>query len=81
MIANKQKYVNHKHYGFEIIAAFSNVILRESKSKSVATVLDFEESNKRFKINTGKAISKSIKHGFKQQLKPGVEGRYHIDKP
>jgi hypothetical protein len=78
VVANKEHFKNVKHFGVEALTALSNLILRESKTKSVATIIDFTH-DKKFDFKIGKAISKAIEHGFDQQLAPGIEDRYHLN--
>lgn len=77
VVANKENFLGAKHFGVELLTALSNLILRESKTKSVATVVDFT-MDKKLNFKMGKSISKAIKHGFKQQIRPGIEDRYNI---
>ncbi len=78
VVANKEHFKNAKHFGFELISALGNLILREKKTKSVATKMDFT-FDKKFKLNTGKTLSKAIQHGFEQQLSPGIEDQYKLE--
>ena len=74
-----------KHFGVEILTAVGNFILRdESKSRSVATVVNFTY-DKKFDVQVGDAVKKAIKHGTadkededeqKDIIKRGIEGRY-----
>lgn len=77
VVANKEEFKGPKHFGFEILTALSNLITREPKTKSVATVLDFTLDDK-LKFKMGKSVAKAIEHGFKQQIPPGIEDRYNI---
>lgn len=77
VVANKEHFKNAKHFGFEIISALGNLILREKKTKSVATKMDFT-FDKKFQINTGKTVKKAIQHGFEQQLSPGIDDQYKL---
>lgn len=77
VVANKEKFIGAKHFAFEMISALANLILRESKTKSVATKVDFSY-DKKFNFSMREAISKSIKHGFQQQLSPGIDDQYQI---
>ncbi len=77
VISSHEKFINAKHFGIEMLTALANLILREQKTKSVATVIDFTY-DKKLNFKMGKGISKAIKHGFEQQLSPGIEDRYHL---
>lgn len=73
-----------KHFGIEILTAVGNLILRdESKKRSIATKVDFTYDGK-FKVNTGKAVTRALKHSFadeddkeerKDKIKRGIENR------
>lgn len=79
-----EDFTGIKHFGIEILAAVGNLILRdETKGRSVATQVDFTYDGK-FNVNTGKAVSKALKHGFadendpeekKDKVKRGIENR------
>ena len=78
ILPNKEKLISPKHFGIEIVTTIINLILRESKTKSISTILDFTY-DKKLKIKKSKAISKAFQHDFTQQLSPGIENRYHIN--
>jgi len=78
VVANKEHFKNAKHFGFELISALGNLILREKKTKSVATKMEFT-FDKKFQLNTGKTIKKAIQHGFEQQLSPGIDDQYKLE--
>lgn len=78
VIANKEHFISAKHLGIEIVTAIINLVLRESKTKSVATVIDFTY-DKKLTIKKTKAAGKALEHGFEQQISPGIEGRYHLN--
>lgn len=77
VVANQEKFLGIKHFGIEIVTALVNLILRQSDTKTLATVIDFDY-DKELKIKTSKAVSKAIEHGFKQSLSPEIEHRYNI---
>jgi hypothetical protein len=77
VIANKEQFVGVKHFVIEILTALGNLILRDSKTKSVATYFDFTYDGA-FHANTGQGISKAIEHGFDRKLKEGIEDKYHM---
>jgi hypothetical protein len=77
VIANKEHFISLKHFGFEMISALANLMLRESKTKSIATKFEFTYDKKlNFKI--AKSLSKALGHGFIQQLSPGIEDQYNL---
>jgi hypothetical protein len=59
------------------VSALANLLLR-SKTKNVATILEFEY-DKKFKIKIAKGISKGVKNSLNRQLRPGIEDRYNIN--
>lgn len=75
VIANREQFKNLKHIGIELITALANIILDNPQDKSVATVIDFQY-DKKLTIDKKKTLSKALEHGFKQELKPGIEERY-----
>jgi hypothetical protein len=77
VIKNKEKFIIIKHFGIEIVSALANLLLR-SKTKNVATILEFEY-DKKFKIKIAKGISKGVKNSLNRQLRPGIEDRYNIN--
>lgn len=77
VVANKEKFKNARHFGFEIISALGNLILREIKTKSVATQIDYT-FDKKLKFNMKKTLSKAIEHGLEQQLSPGIEDKLQL---
>lgn len=79
VIANKEHFKGIKHFGLEILTALGNLILRDSKNKTVATYVDFTY-NGTFNVDTAQGISKAIENGFSKTLPPGLENKYHLDK-
>ena len=79
VIANKEHFKGIKHFGLEILTALGNLILRDSKNKTVATYVDFTY-NGTFNVDTSQGISKAIENGFSKKLPPGLENKYHLDK-
>ncbi len=77
VVANKEKFEGIKHFFFEIGTALANLILRDSKTKSVATYVDFTY-DKQFNVSTGQGIENAIANGFKEKLKPGIEDKYKM---
>ncbi|MBC7714627.1 MAG: DUF748 domain-containing protein [Rhizobacter sp.] len=77
VVANKENFIGIKHFFIEIVTAFGNLILRDSKTHTVATYVDFTY-DKKFEVNTGQGIENAIANGFKQKLKPGIEDKYKI---
>lgn len=80
VIANKEHFKGIKHFGIEVLTALGNLILRDSKTNSVATYIDFTYDGK-FNYDSGKAIEKAFEHGFSRKLTRGIEDTYHMDKP
>lgn len=74
-----ENFKGPKHWFIEVATALGNLILRESKTKSVATKIPFSMDKSGFHIDSGEALSKAIEHGFQQQLSPGVEDKYEIE--
>lgn len=77
VVANKEKFIGIKHFGIEILTALGNLILRDSKTKSVATYLDFTYDGT-FHADADQGISKALEHGFERKLTPGIEDKYHM---
>ena len=77
VIANKEHFVGIKHFFIEIFMAMGNVILRDSKTNTIATYVDFNYDGK-FNINTGQGIENLIANGFKEKIKPEIEDKYKI---
>lgn len=77
VVANKEKFIGIKHFGIEILTALGNLILRDSKTKSVATYLDFTYDGA-FHADADQGISKAFEHGLERKLTPGIEDKYHM---
>ena len=77
VIANKEHFVGIKHFFIEVFTALGNLILRDSKTHTVATYVDFSY-DKKFDISTGQGIENAISNGFKEKLKPGIEDKYKM---
>ena len=73
VLPKDNKYAGVKHFLFEIVGAVANVILRRSDDKVLATRVAFHEEDGKMKVDTGQAVSKAIKNGFSEPLKPGIE--------
>ncbi|MBC7430223.1 MAG: DUF748 domain-containing protein [Bacteriovorax sp.] len=77
VVANNEKFIGIKHFFVEIFTALGNLILRDSKTHTIATYVDFNYDGK-FNISTGQGIENAISNGFKEKLKPGIEDKYKM---
>ncbi len=68
-------YKGVRHFAYEIVGAFANVVLRRSSDKTVASRIAFhEEKGEKFTVDTGDAIKSTLKHGFTDAtVKPGLD--------
>jgi hypothetical protein len=78
VVSNHEHFKGIKHFAYEVVAALSNLILRERKTKSVATIIEFNYDQK-LEIKTDKSLLLAIKHGFNQPLKNGSENKYQLE--
>lgn len=73
-IRNDEKFKGAKHWLVEVAGAVGNWVMEAKRSKTVATKVPFSFDGKNFSIDSSKAISDVIEHGFDQELSPGVDG-------
>jgi hypothetical protein len=76
---NKVDFQGVRHWFFEVLTATSNLILRAPDKKSVATRVPFTFNGSEVKVDTGQALGKAIKHGFKEKLERGIENKFNLD--
>ncbi|HEY8269909.1 MAG TPA: DUF748 domain-containing protein [Pseudobdellovibrionaceae bacterium] len=77
VVSNKEKFIGAKHFGIEMITALVNLILRDKKTKSIATIIDFKY-DKKLSFNIKKGLSKAAKQGSENEVRPGFENRYRL---
>lgn len=73
-IKRKENFKGPKHWLIEVAGAVGNWVLEAKRDKTVATKVPFSYDGKKFSVDTSKALSKVIEHGFDQELSPGVDG-------
>ncbi len=78
VIGKQEEFIGVKHFGAEVITALSNTILRDSKTRTVATVLSFDYDGE-LHLNKGQSLSRALEHGFTRRLNPGIDQKYHLD--
>lgn len=79
VIGNKKDFKSAKHLGIEALTAVADVIFRKSEDKTVATKINFSYKDKKFKWDPGDVASKAAAHGFKDEIKPGLEHKYKLE--
>lgn len=72
IIAPKQAYKGIKHFFIEIAAAFSNWLLKNKDSKSIALELPIEVKNGEFNISAADAFWSMVENR-KDEIKPGID--------
>ncbi|WP_413292954.1 DUF748 domain-containing protein [Bdellovibrio sp. HCB185ZH] len=78
VISSKEKFDSPKRFFFEMGIAMSNLILRNSENKTVATRVDFEGAAKGPDIKTWDALWGSIRNGFVEALKKKLDNTVSI---
>ena len=77
LVSSKETWDIPKQPLIEILAALGNIILRSSRTETLATQIPFTYK-KEFKVDSSEAIEKAIENGFKQELTPGLENKYEL---
>lgn len=80
VIASRESFAGLKHFGIEISTAATNLILRSSKEKTLATKVLFTYQNGEFKLNSAKAIGEAFKNGFREVLAEGIDDEMSLSK-
>lgn len=78
VIGKEESFSGIKHFGAEVLAALSSSILKDAKTKTVATILGFDYDGE-LHLKTGQSLSKALEHGFSQRIKPGIDRKYQLD--
>jgi hypothetical protein len=78
VIDPKEKYDSPKRFFYEVGLAMSNLILRNSKNKTVATRVDFEGASKGPDIDSWNAFWGSLKNGFVEALQKKLDNTISI---
>lgn len=78
VVEKDEHFLGLKHFGIEIGVAALNLILRNTRDHAVATKILFSYDNKvgKFELNSQKALSEAIAHGFQDKINPGIENEY-----
>ncbi len=69
-----ENFKGAKHWLIEVAGAVGNWILEAKRDRTIATKVPFTYDGKKFAVDTSKAVSNVIEHGFDQELSPGVDG-------
>jgi hypothetical protein len=77
-IKNDEHFKNTKQWLVEVAGAIGNWIMEAHRDKTIATKVPFHYDGKNFSVDKGKAVSNVIKHGFDQELSPGVDANLHM---
>jgi len=79
VVGNANDFKTLKHFAVEVVAAIGNAVLRRSKDKSVATRVEFFTENGQIKVDTDKALSRAIEHGFGNPLTESLEDSVNLN--
>jgi hypothetical protein len=78
VIEKGEHFMGLKHFGIELTTAAANLILRRAKDHTVATKILFAYENGHFQLNSAKALSEAIAHGFEDKVNPGTENEFKL---
>lgn len=79
IIAPKQKYISPKHFGYEILSAMGNWLLKNNKSKKIAVHVPFEAEANKWNIDGKKAFWSALRNWL-DELKPGFDQSISLSK-
>lgn len=79
VVAPYEAFKSFKHFGFEMISAAGNLILRTSKDKTVATKIEIEGTTKQPDYSMWDAFWIAVEHAFSKTLKPNLENKIEIE--
>lgn len=77
-IRTNENFKGAKHWLIEVAGAVGNWVLEANRDKTMATKVPFTYDGKHFAVDTRKAVGNVIKHGFDQELSPGVDANLHM---
>lgn len=77
-IKTDEHFKGPKHWLIEVAGAIGDWLLEAKRDKTVATKVPFTFDGKKFSVDTSKAVGNVIRHGFDQELSPGVDADYHL---
>lgn len=81
VMGDKGDFKGVKHWSIEVATAFSNVLLKSSREKTVATKFNFAYEAGKFQWNLGDVLGRAFEHGFGNELSPGLENKFSMKDP
>jgi hypothetical protein len=78
VIGKQEEFSGLKHFGAEVLTSLSNAILRDPKTKTVATIVAFNYDGE-LHLQKGQTLSKALEHGFSRRINPGIDQKYRLD--
>lgn len=78
VVERGEHFLGLKHFGIEIGVAAVNLILKNARDQMVATKVLFSYERGQFQLNSQKALSDAIAHGFQEKIHPGIENEYKL---
>jgi hypothetical protein len=80
IISSAESFQNLKQFGIEISTATANMILRDSKTHTMASKILFAFDNGHLQVNETKALSEAFKNGFSAQIPEGIDDEIHLSR-
>lgn len=77
IVAPTQEFKSGKHFLFEVFAAFTNWVLKNSDTKKVGIFIPFQYRKGKLDINTGEAFWSTVQNKF-DEMKPGLENSVNL---
>lgn len=79
VIGDNKDFSNIKHFFVEIITALANAILKDRKTNTVATQINFDSSSGKLVIDdTSEILGKAWDHGAGSPLKPTIDNNIKL---
>ena len=79
-VGNKNDFKGLKHFGIETSLAALNLFFRNAKDHTVATKILFSHEAGKFEWNAMQMIGDLFRHGYREELTPGVENQLNLTK-
>lgn len=77
-IRSNENFKGARHWIVEVVGAIGNWILKADREDTIATKVPFSFDGKKFSVDAGSAVGNVIKHGFDQELSPGVDASMNM---
>lgn len=72
-------FTNIKHFLIELVGTIANALLKDPKTQTFATQINFSQVNGKFEIDTGEAFDKAVEHSGGDRLAPALNNTIQLN--